>query len=110
VLSEYGTQPGPFYLAAGGAFWLALGLILMRAWLRGEAWAWPGVIGYTLGYGLWYWLDRLLAQGPRPTWPFALGVTAILLVLAGAFLFSRRTMRYFHREAHERKPENPAAS
>ena len=110
VLTQYGARPGPIYIAASGAFWLAFGILLVRAWLKGDAWAWPGACGFSLGYGLWYWLDRLFAQGPRPTWPFALGVTVILLVPAAICLLSRRTRLYFRREDHERDSETPAAS
>jgi len=110
VLTEYGAQPGPVYMAARGAFWLAFGLGLTAGMLRGSRWAWPAAAAFTLGYGLWHWLDRLLAQDPTPAWPFALGLTFILMSLAAFILLSPRTLRYFHREPHERKSETPAAS
>jgi hypothetical protein len=102
VLAEYRAEPGPLYVAAGGAFWLICGAVLVFGWMKGRTWAWPAACGFSLGYGLWYWLDRLLAEAPRPTWPFALGFTLVLLAVAAFSLLSRRTLRHFHREPHER--------
>jgi hypothetical protein len=109
ILAEYRAEPGPLYVAASGALWLVCGVILIPGWLKGRTWAWPAGCAFAPGYALWYWLDRLLAQGPRPSWPFALGLSLALLALAGFSLLSRPTLRYFHREPHERKPKTPTS-
>jgi hypothetical protein len=102
VLSEYRARPAPLYLALTGGVWMAAGGMLAAACLRGKVWAWPGACGFVLAYGLWYWLDRLLAQGPRPGVPLALALTLILLGLAALVLLSGRTRRFFGTGRHDR--------
>jgi hypothetical protein len=57
---------------------------------------------WVTGYAAWWWADRLLLQTPNPNWPFALGLTILLLALAALDIFNRKTTIYFsQRETHE---------
>jgi len=105
TLETYGASP--WYIAVSGGTWLLLGLILTFGLWRGKAWAWVAALGSAAGYGSWYWFDRLVMQEPRSNWPFALGVTALLLIFAALSLFTRPTRIYFGNDRTTRN-SNPA--
>jgi hypothetical protein len=88
-LAQLGAWPGPLYIALGGALWGAVGLI--AAWGVWHSTRWAPAAGWAAAwlYPLTYWADRLWfspGAGPFTSWPFALGVTAVWLVLAYAGL------------------------
>lgn len=77
-----GVRPGPGYIAASG---VVFGLGFLAAFtgllfqVRGAAWVVRAVV---LVYVLWYWLDRLLltrSPGELKNWPFAVGMTVLLV-------------------------------
>jgi len=105
TLAEYGAHP--LYIAMSGGVWFIAGLLLAWGLWRGKAWAWLAAIGGAAGYGRWYWFDRLVLQKPHANWPFVLGASVIFLLFILIILFSRNTRRFFQRDAHERKSENP---
>ena len=62
-------------------------------------------------YTAWSWVDRLFVQsGLRANWPFDLLITVVLLIYAGVVLLDPKNLKYFKRESHERKPENPPST
>jgi hypothetical protein len=105
TLEEYGSNP--LYIAISGGVWFIAGLLLAWGLWRGKAWAWLAAIGGATGYGCWVWFDRLVLQKPHANWPFALIFTIVSLLFILLILFSRNTRRFFQRDTHERKPENP---
>ncbi len=108
ILENYGSNS--LYIAISGGVWFVAGLLLAWGLWRGKAWAWIAAISGTASYGCWYWFDRLVLQKPHANWPFALGTSVIFLLVILFTLFSYRTRRFFHRDAHERKSENPTSA
>jgi hypothetical protein len=108
TLAEYGSHP--LYIAISGGVWFIAGLLLAWGLWRGKAWAWIAATGSAAGYGCWYWLDRLVLQKPHANWPFALIFTIVSLLFILLILFSRNTRRFFQRDTHERKYENPTTA
>jgi hypothetical protein len=101
VLVESSARQPPIITALSGAFWFVIGLILLWGILVGKAWAGKMLIAAAAGYSIWYWIERLIWQEPRPNWPFVVILNLIVLVL---FFFTTKSMT---RETHERKNKNP---
>jgi hypothetical protein len=100
VLVESSARPSPIVTAVSGAFWLVIGLILLWGMLMGRAWAGNMLIATAAVYSVWYWIERLIWQEPRPNWPFAVILNLIVLVI---FSFTTKSLR---RETYEWKNEN----
>ena len=102
VLKEFATRPGPLYIVLTASFWTLGGLAAWTAILRRNPRARTLFAAYILGYTLWWWADRLLLQNASPNWPFAAGLTIILLGLIALDLFNKKAITYFRqREKHE---------
>ena len=102
LLREFAPHPGPIYIlvtaAAWAAGWFAIWRLLRRRHDRARTYALIAAVGYAL----WWWLDRLLLQEPRPNWPFALTATLVLLAFIASLLHHPRTRAYFlPRENHD---------
>ena len=109
TLANYGAHP--VYIAVSGGVWLIAGLVLAWGLWLGKPWAWAASLGGAAGYGCWYWFDRLVLQKPQSSnWPLALAVTVAILLFVLLPLFSRSTRRFFQRDLHERKPQNPTTA
>ncbi len=83
LLQELGVQPGPLYLAAGGAVWGVLGLAAAVLSFVPRRWASRLVFGAALVLTATYWADFLIftrAAEMMVNWPFALGVTLVGLL------------------------------
>jgi hypothetical protein len=103
TLKEIAPQPGPLYIAVSGGVWFIVGMVLLWGRVRRKAWTGKAILLAAAGYGSWYWIDRLWLQAPRANWPFALGVTAVLLIIVALAVLNRFTASYFsQREDHER--------
>jgi len=101
-LIEFSASP-PFWVTAlVGAVWLVTGCIVLWSIGWGKKWAGNMLLGAAAGYSIWYWIERLVWQAPRPNWPFAV-ILNLLLVLF--ILFVKRALT---RETNERKNKNPA--
>ncbi|HEX7974386.1 MAG TPA: hypothetical protein VF498_08260 [Anaerolineales bacterium] len=76
-------RPGVWYIALTGGLFAIAFLAALVMLLRGKRRAAAVVRVVALAYALWYWLDRLLftrSDAGALNWPFAAGVTVILLV------------------------------
>jgi len=104
TLSEYGAHP--LYEAISGGIWLAYGVLPTWGLWRGKAWARIATLGGAAGYGAWYWIDRLFLEQPHANWPFAIEVTAVILIFILFILFAPATRRFFRTDTHGRKQEN----
>lgn len=102
VLTEYSANPPAWVTALVGGVWLVAGCIVLWSIWWGKKWAGNTLLSAAAGYSVWYWIERLVWQAPRPNWPFAV-ILNLLLVLF--ILFVRRALT---REAYERKNKNPA--
>jgi hypothetical protein len=80
VLLEFGVLLGPVYLVISGALWFVVGVALIIGILRIITWARFVLLWRAAGYTIWYWIDRLVWQEPRPNWPFVLILNLVLLV------------------------------
>jgi hypothetical protein len=105
TLGQYGAHP--LYIAVSGAAWLCAGLLLVSGLWIGKVWGWVAMFGGTVGYTAWYWFDRLIMQKPHANWPFVLIANIVFLLIIFTILFSRKTRRFFKRDAYEQKPKNP---
>ena len=101
VLTESSAKPVPIVTAISGAFWFVIGLILLGGILWGRAWAGKMLIAAAAGYSVWYWIERLVWQEPRPNWLFAVIVNLIVL---GIFFLTTKSLT---RETYERKNKSP---
>jgi hypothetical protein len=101
VLIEFSVQISPMFSAAMGVFWFIIGLILAWSIWQKKTWSAKFLLGTATGYSVWYWIERLVWQNPRPNIPFAVVVNlACLLVI----YFASKSLS---REAYERNTENP---
>jgi len=80
-LEEFAPRPGPVYIAASGAFWLAAGLILLWSLWSRKRRSRGLIAACTAGYTAWYWADRLLLQQERANWTFVLVVNILIVAL-----------------------------
>ena len=101
VLIEFAAKPTPVISALSGAVWSVFGCILVWDFLQDKARAGKMLVWGAAGYSVWYWIERLVWQEPRPNWPFAVILNLVLLLF---ILYTKRSMT---REAYERKNENP---
>jgi hypothetical protein len=83
----------PWYFVVSGAFWGVSGWALALGVWRGWGWTQRGVVLWVGGGLAWWWFERLIlsaASVPPPNWPFALGVSLLLLAVT---LWSARRLR-----------------
>ncbi len=100
TLTEFTASPSPTALAISSAFWLITGALLIWGMGQQKKWAANMLIWVASTYSIWYWLERLLCQNPRPNWLFA------VIVNLAALGFILLNIKSLSREAHERKLEN----
>ncbi|MBI3161761.1 MAG: hypothetical protein HYZ23_04595 [Chloroflexi bacterium] len=101
TLNEFSAQPAPAITALSGGLWLTVGIVLAWGIWQKKAWARILLLGATGSYTVWYWSERLIWQGPRPDWLFA-----VVVNLAG-IIFILFTTKSLTREAYERAIEHP---
>ena len=107
TLVKYSTRGGPVYIAASGAFWLVVGLVMLWGIWRRQRWTRIMAFAAAAGYTAWFWCDWFFLQFPRPDWPFAAGVTAGLMVFFCILLIDHQVVEYFQRGIHEQRNETP---
>lgn len=111
ALDRYAPSPGATYIGVTGAFWMVVGAVVLWSFWRRIRWAPLGLLGASVGYAAWTWMDRLMFQGSWSFgWPFGILSTAVLLAYMTAVALDPRNHFYFGKEAHERqKQARPAA-
>jgi UDP-N-acetylmuramyl pentapeptide phosphotransferase/UDP-N-acetylglucosamine-1-phosphate transferase len=98
IIKEYHSEPGPLYIAICGGSWFLVGLLITWGLWQRRTWAWFCAIGGTIGYGFWYWFDRLVFQKPHSNWPFAL-VSTIVFLLWASIMIRRDVIQFFFQKS-----------
>ncbi len=86
------------YLAITGLVWGLLGACLVWGLFLGRSWAFRLIQICAPVYAAFYWFDRLLIADPSAIanrWPFALGLTIILLAFTFWILSRPKTKIFF---------------
>jgi hypothetical protein len=105
-IQAYAAWPGPTYVIATGAFWALCGLVTLIAFWRRTPWADRALLGASVAYVAWLWVDRLAIQPRVPVnWPFSLVTNVVLLAVISAVALDARNRYYLGREAHEREEQ-----
>ena len=101
VLDEFQVRIDPRLSSSIGGFWFIAGSILYWGLRQKKAWAGKMLIAAGAGYTIWYWIERIFLQSPRPNLIYTVIVNLLLLVLIII------TNILLSREAHEQHIENP---
>lgn len=102
-LSTLPLSASPAYLLFSGIVWSILPLPLLWGLLAGKNWTPKVTIGFSILYGLYYWLEQWLVKiNPLRTtnWPFSLAVTIILFALI-FWILSRQPVKTYFGESNE---------
>jgi len=101
VLGEFQASTDPRLSSFVGGFWSVAGAILYWGLRQRKAWAGKMLIAAGAGYTIWYWIERIFLQSPRPNLIYTVIVNLLLLVLIII------TNNLLSREAYEQHIENP---
>ena len=97
-LQSLSPRPPVLYLGITGLVWGLLGTVLVWGLFFGNPWT-PRLMQVSaLIYAAYYWLDRLLiaeSSTIASRWPFALGLTTLLLGFT-FWVLSRPKVRQFY--------------
>ena len=96
----------PFYISLTGLIWGVAGIVLFWSLWRGLSWAVHLTRAMMLTYAAYYWLDRIflseqVAGSPQGeiflplNWPFAITITAIVMVVIVWILSRPATKAFF---------------
>ena len=94
----------PLYLAATGLLWGVVGFVIVYGLLRRLTWApWLTRLG-CLAYLLVYWIDRMFLANPlsRDTNILFVSAVSVVILIWVFWLFSRRKVKLYFGETHER--------
>jgi hypothetical protein len=103
VLDEYKIHWGSLFIGFTGGFWFITGLAIFWGLWYMKTWAWFASLASVIGYGGWYWIDRLVLQIQNDNWSFALTVTVLFVFVPIIVLLTPRIRRSFRKELYERK-------
>ena len=95
ILSELASPPGPLYIAISASVWLLVGLVLLWGIWQAKAWIQTALLGAGAGFTVWYWCDRLFLQMSHQNWPFALGLTVLMLIIVMICVAHPHTKAFF---------------
>ena len=95
ALLEFASPPGPWYISISAGVGLVTGIGLLWGMWQARPWIRAALVGAGVGSTLWYWCDRLVIQSLHANWPFALGATALLLVIVTICVAHPRTKEFF---------------
>jgi hypothetical protein len=102
-LEELAIDPQVPYLVIVGLFWGGVGLILVYGLWWGRRGT-PVVLRITtIVYAGYYWMDRLLLANPNviaARWPFAIGLTFLLIGIT-IWILSRPIVQQYFRETRK---------
>lgn len=105
VLYEYGARLSPLYLSSTGAGWAVLGVVLLWGIVAGKRWSYPAI---PLSVFLWlveYWLERIFFQAPRANLAFMIAASLLLMAVALASTFNRKTRDFLLKSEEHDQPE-----
>ena len=102
TLFDFSTRYPPLAGAVAGIFWVMIGLAFAWGLRQGKPWSAKTLPFAAAGYIIWYWVERLFWQSPRPNSLFVIvfDLASLILVYSASKLLSR--------EAYERNIENQA--
>lgn len=103
LLNSLPLRVPPWYFALSGALWTLAGAGAAYGLARPARWGGRAVQGMALGYSLFLWADRLLAQarGPQDSnWVFLAALGLLLLGSCFAILASPAAKAYFMKARH----------
>ena len=103
------TGVSPLYLALTGLVGVLVSLPLFWGLWRGHPKSPLATLILAVAYTIYEWLERsglIGAGGLRPSWPFAAGVTLILLIFI-FWVLSRPNAKAFFGEMHEQSFKSP---
>ena len=98
----------PAYLVLTGLVFSLSGLPTIYGLWTGKPWAVSAAQRYAVALAAFYWLDTLffvVSDSVRGNWPFALGMTIVLLAWV-FWLFTRRPCKEFFKQPRDGLPEN----
>ena len=111
ALNRYAPWPGAAYIGVTGAAFVGLGALVLWGFWRRRAWAPRALLGASLGYAAWSWLDRWIFQSRWMfAWQFSALITGLLLAYIAAVALDPRNRLYFGKEAHDRQRQDRSAS
>ena len=98
----------PLYLAANGAVWGIIALVLAWGLWQGRLWASRLTRWAALLFAAFYWVDRLFVQtgAGRSVNTLFVAVMTLVLVWSVFWILTRRKTRLFFGELHAHQPEN----
>ena len=99
-LNDYHIMHGSLYLLISGGFWLVTGLLGAWGIWYGKPWAWYFALVGLVGYGIWYWIDRLFLQSQHNNSLFSLVISILVAFFSFWGLFNTKTQSFFSH--HER--------
>jgi len=105
VLDEYKIREGSLYLGITGGFWCITGLVIFWGLWSRRVWAWYASFASVIGYGVWFWFDRLVFRIPNVNWSFAMMVTVPFVLIPIIVLLTPGIRRSFKKEMYERKSQ-----
>jgi hypothetical protein len=102
TLTEFAGAQISAVITISAAVWTLVGIFVAWSILQRKPWAAKTLAAAAGCYSIWYWIERLVWQNPRPNWVFAVIVNLALII------FIPLNIKTLSREAYERKIENPA--
>lgn len=102
ALTEFAGARISAVITISAAVWIFVGIFVAWSILQRKNWAAKILVAAASAYSIWYWVERLVWQNPRPNGLFAVIVNLALI------LFILFTIKSLSREAYERKIEHPA--
>ena len=101
-LESLSPTPPLVYLAISGLVWGVVGALLVWGLFLGRSWA-PRLAQIIAPlYAAFYWLDRLFIadrSAISSRWPFAVGLTALLLISTFWVLSRPKVQHFYHKQS-----------
>jgi hypothetical protein len=107
-LTQLTSQFICIYLFSSALVWAVISLILLRSFWKSTRFGHAGFIVASIGFLLWYWLDRIILPPLNLDWGFAAGLSTIASLCTILCSLNPGSQRYFsQRENYEKQSENP---
>ena len=112
LLSSLPLKTSPIFLGLTGLLWTLVGLPIFWGLWRGRPWGARGIKVLMVVYAAIFWIDRLLlVQVPAGggNWPFLLIANLVVWFIV-LWVLSRKPVKKFFGEMHDRQSENTASA